>query len=75
MNHFDRLSHPAGSGEILSTDGATDSLGPDPAIGIVDDVTLDLRAVTATLVGQEAAITAGHRALARMVITRSSPAG
>ena len=73
MNHFDRLSHTAGSAEILRTDAAPVSPDWDAAIGHLDDVTRDLRAMTASLTGREAAISAGHRALARMMTTRDVP--
>jgi hypothetical protein len=73
MNPLDRLSHTAGSADVPRANATVDSPDGDSAIGLLDDVTRDLRALTATLVGREAAISAGHRELARIVVTRSNP--
>jgi predicted metalloenzyme YecM len=67
MNAFDQLSRDFQSAEIRCDDAPPGSPAWDLATSDLDHVALRLEAATASRVGREAAIDAGHRTLARVV--------
>lgn len=73
MNTFDGIDHTLNSVTMRREAEVPDPWDRETAVDHSDEVTLALRAIAACGFTRDAAITAGHRALVRVVSTRYQP--